>query len=135
VSEPAIVVADDDADVLRLIERRLSRRGYRVVTAVDGAEALDAVTRSRPVAVVLDWLMPALSGSQACRALKADPETAHIPVILLTAKAADADLAEGMAAGADGYLTKPFEIQELDALLQRLIGESGSRGLPPESVG
>lgn len=131
MSESLIVVADDDADILRLIERRLSRRGYRVVTAINGAEALDAVASSRPAAVILDWLMPAMSGSQACQALKANPETAHIPVILLTAKAADADLEEGIEAGADAYLTKPFEIHELDALLQRMIGEAGNGAVPP----
>lgn len=124
MSGPRVVVADDDADILRLIERRLSRRGYDVVTASNGAEALAAVAAGAPQAVVIDWLMPSMSGSQVCEALKSDPGTASIPIILLTAKAADADLAEGLASGADAYLTKPFEINELDALVRSVIGES-----------
>lgn len=116
-----IVVADDDADILRLIERRMARRGYEVVTATNGVEALDAVATNLPAAVVLDWLMPKMTGSQACEALKANPSTAHIPIVLLTAKAADADMEEGLAVGADAYLTKPFDIHELDALVRRVI--------------
>jgi CheY-like chemotaxis protein len=122
--EPQIVVADDDADILRLIERRMARRGYEVVTATNGVEALHAVETNRPAAVVLDWLMPKMTGSQACEALKANPSTAHIPIVLLTAKAADADMEEGLSIGADAYLTKPFDIHELDELVQRVIQTS-----------
>ena len=117
-----IVVADDDADILRLIERRMARRGYEVVTATNGIEALDAVQATSPAAVVLDWLMPKMTGSQACEALKANPSTSHIPIVLLTAKAADADVEEGLSVGADAYLTKPFDIHELDALVREVIG-------------
>lgn len=123
MSDALIVVADDDRDILRLIERRLSRRGYEVVTARDGAAAVEAVRQRSPDAVVLDWMMPSMSGTQACRILKGDPASAGIPVVLLTAKAATVDLEEGLATGADAYLTKPFELSELDALLRRLIGE------------
>lgn len=123
-----IVVADDDADILRLIERRMARRGYEVVTATNGVEALDAVSESLPAAVVLDWLMPKMNGSQACEALKANPSTSHIPVVLLTAKAADADMEEGFSSGADAYLTKPFDIHELDALVRKMIFKSRGEG-------
>ncbi len=123
-----IVVADDDADILRLIERRMARRGYEVVTATNGAEALDAVQAIHPAAVVLDWLMPKMTGSQACEALKANPSTSDIPVVLLTAKAADADVEEGLSVGADAYLTKPFDIHELDALVRRVIGDKPGEG-------
>jgi CheY-like chemotaxis protein len=118
------VVADDDPDILKLIARRLGMRGYDVVTASNGAAALEAVARSAPKAIVLDWLMPSMSGVEACAELKQDPETAAIPVVLLTAKAADSDIDEGARAGADGYLTKPFELYDLDTLLRRLIGEA-----------
>jgi two-component system phosphate regulon response regulator PhoB len=122
VSDPVIVVADDDSDILRLIERRLSRRGYEVVTATDGAAAVDAVAAHAPDAVVVDWLMPTMTGSEVCRVLKANPATASIPIVLLTAKATTVDMEEGLASGADAYLTKPFELGDLDALLRRLIG-------------
>ncbi len=123
-----IVVADDDADILRLIERRMARRGYEVVTATNGVEALHAVEANLPSAVVLDWLMPKMTGSQACEALKANPSTAHIPIVLLTAKAADADMEEGLSVGADAYLTKPFDIHELDELVQGVIADATPGG-------
>lgn len=128
MAETPIVVADDDPDILKLIERRLGMRGYAVATASNGAEAVEAVAAGAPEAVVLDWLMPTMSGVEACAKLKADPETAAIPVVLLTAKAADTDIDEGARAGADGYLTKPFELYDLDTLLRRLIRERPSDG-------
>jgi CheY-like chemotaxis protein len=129
VADTRIVVADDDPDILKLIELRLGMRGYEVTTAVNGAAALQAVGEVVPEAVVLDWLMPTMSGVEACTRLKADPATEEIPVVLLTAKAADADIDEGARAGADGYLTKPFELYDLDTLLRRLIGERPSDGI------
>jgi CheY-like chemotaxis protein len=126
VSETRIVVADDDPDILKLIERRLGMRGYAVTTVLNGARALEAVAERTPDAVVLDWLMPTMSGVEACAELKGDPKTADIPVVLLTAKAADSDIDEGARAGADGYLTKPFELYDLDTLLRRLIRERSS---------
>ena len=128
MAETPILVADDDPDILKLIERRLGMRGYEVTTAGDGAEALEAVAASTPEAIVLDWLMPVMSGIEACAQLKTDPETAEIPVVLLTAKAADTDIDEGARAGADGYLTKPFELYDLDTLLRRLIRERAAHG-------
>lgn len=133
--QPRIVVADDDADILRLIERRMARRGYDVVTATNGIEALDAVESHLPAAVVLDWLMPRMTGSQACEALKANPSTAHIPIVLLTAKAADMDVEEGFAVGADAYLTKPFDIYELDALVRQVIFDAMGDDGDPASNG
>jgi CheY-like chemotaxis protein len=124
VSDTPIVVADDDPDILKLIAQRLGMRGYDVATARDGAAALEAVARVSAEAVVLDWLMPVMNGVDACAALKRDPATASIPVVLLTAKAADADIDEGAKAGAEGYLTKPFELYDLDTLLRRLIREA-----------
>ena len=128
MSETPILVADDDPDILKLIERRLGMRGYEVATASNGAEALEAVAAATPEAIVLDWLMPTMSGVEVCAKLKADPETAAIPIVLLTAKAADSDIDEGARAGADGYLTKPFELYDLDTLLRRLIRERAANG-------
>jgi len=117
----SLVVADDDSDILRLLERRLSRRGYTVVTAANGRAALDAVRRTRPDAVVLDRLMPAMSGEEVCAALKADERTAAIPVVLLSAQASEREIVEGFGVGADDYLTKPFDLEELDERLRRLV--------------
>jgi DNA-binding response OmpR family regulator len=124
----SIVVADDDSDILRLLERRLSRRGYAVVTATDGVAALDAVRRTGPDAVVLDRVMPAMSGEEVCAALKADERTAAIPVVLLSAHASEREIVEGFGTGADEYLTKPFDLDELDDRLRRLVGAGEGRG-------
>jgi DNA-binding response OmpR family regulator len=122
----SIVVADDDPDILRLLERRLSRRGYAVATATDGAAALDEVRSTAPDAVVLDRVLPALSGEEVCAALKADERTAAIPVILLSAHASEREIVEGFGAGADDYLTKPFDLDELDERLRRLVAAAGA---------
>jgi DNA-binding response OmpR family regulator len=123
----SLVVADDDSDILRLLARRLSRRGHRVVTAADGKAALDAVHRTKPDAVVLDRLMPAMSGEEVCAALKSDERTAAIPVVLLSAQASEREIVEGFGVGADDYLTKPFDLDELDERLRRLVASAEGR--------
>jgi DNA-binding response OmpR family regulator len=123
----SLVVADDDPDILGLLERRLSRRGYEVVIATDGRAALEVVLRTRPDAVVLDRLMPAMSGEEVCAALKADERTAAIPVVLLSAHASEREIVEGFGAGADDYLTKPFDLEELDERLKRLVASARDR--------
>ena len=127
----SLVVADDDPDILRLLEGRLARRGYAVRTAPDGRAALDAIRRSPPDAVVIDRVMPAMSGEEVCAALKADERTAAIPVVLLSAQASEREIVEGFGIGADDYLTKPFDLEELDDTLRRLIAAAGAGGQPP----
>ena len=116
-----IVVADDNLDILLLISKRLAKRGYEVATAADGWAALEIIRARRPAAVVLDWVMPVLQGKEVCAELKKDPVTASIPVVFLTARAAEEDIARGMESGADEYLTKPFDIEVLERTLRRLI--------------
>jgi DNA-binding response OmpR family regulator len=123
-AHPIIVVADDDADILGLISARLARRGYEVVAVGDGQEALEAVRKRKPAAVVLDWVMPSLEGPEVCAELKSDPDTAGVPIVMLSASALREDVARGLAHGADGYLTKPFDIDDLDGLLRHLIDSS-----------
>jgi CheY-like chemotaxis protein len=136
VSEPlSIVVADDDPDVLRLVARRLGRRGYVVHTAANGRAALDEARRTLPDAVVLDGAMPGMTGGEACAALKADAATAGIPVVLLSAQAAGGDIAAGLEAGAQEYLTKPFAIDELDGTLRRLVAVARTGGQDSDGGG
>ena len=116
-----VVVADDNADIRTLVTRRLARRGYDVETARDGQEALALILSRRPDAAVLDWLMPNMQGHELARALKDNPETSSIPLLMLTARAAEGDIERGFENGVDEYLTKPFEIEELDQTLRRLI--------------
>jgi two-component system, OmpR family, phosphate regulon response regulator PhoB len=116
-----VVIAGGSVELLEQISSELSQRGYDPVTATDGQEALEVIRARRPVAAVLDWVMPVLQGPKVCGLLKRDPETAAIPVILLTARASEDDIAAAFAEGADDYLTKPFAVEELDEVLRRLL--------------
>lgn len=119
---PLVLVADDDPDVLDLVRYRLERSGYAVATAVDGAEAVRLADELSPALAVLDVMMPCLNGYEVTRRLRENPATAGIPVILLTAKAQEADVQEGFDAGADDYIRKPFSPRELSARVQAVLG-------------
>jgi DNA-binding response OmpR family regulator len=108
-----VVVADDDADIVDILRFNLETAGYEVEAAVDGVEALELVTRTRPDLVVLDIMMPKMDGLEVLAELKANPDTKDIPVVMLTAKSSDADQWSGWEAGADYYITKPFDLEEL----------------------
>ena len=116
-----ILVADDDPDILGLVTLRLERQGYDVVTASSGAEALALARNSRPALAVLDVSMPGMTGLDVTRALRADKATSAIPVILLTARVQEADIAAGLASGADAYLKKPFSPQDLREQVAALL--------------
>ncbi len=117
-----ILVADDDRDILELVAFRLERAGYEVLTAGDGEQALASAREHRPALAVLDVMMPKLTGYDVTRELRADKETSRIPVILLTARVQEADVARGFEAGADDYVKKPFSPQELKARVQAVLG-------------
>ena len=114
-SRHIVLVAEDEPHLLRLVKFRLERDGYEVVTAVDGQCALDAVFDRRPDLCLLDVVMPRRSGWDVLTELRADERTSDIKVIMLTARASDADIQTGMRLGADDYLTKPFSSQDLRA--------------------
>ncbi len=118
---PTILIADDDEDILQLVAFRLGRAGYDVMLARDGEEALEAARSRRPAAVLLDVMMPKLTGYEVIRAMRADAATREIPVILLTASVQDADIEEGFRAGADEHIRKPFDPQDLRDRLEALI--------------
>jgi CheY-like chemotaxis protein len=123
VSEaPLILVADDDPDILALVSLRLQRLGYRIAQARDGQEALELAARERPALVVVDAMMPRVDGLELIRRLHADPATAGLPAILISARARSADAEAGLDAGADVYLAKPFRAEELAAAVRQLIG-------------
>lgn len=116
-----ILVVDDERHIVRLIQVNLERQGYHVVTAHDGKEALEKVTAETPDLVVLDVMMPYMDGFEVLRNLRREPETRELPVIMLTAKAQDRDVFTGYQAGADMYLTKPFNPQELITFVKRIF--------------
>ncbi|MCC7076438.1 MAG: response regulator [Acidimicrobiia bacterium] len=116
-----ILVADDDPGVLKLIQLTLELEGFEVTAVTDGAAALDEIRAGACDLAVLDIMMPMLDGVDVCRAVKADEASAATPVILLSAKAQARDIEIGMAAGADRYMTKPFEPLELVESIQGLL--------------
>ncbi|MGQ0433772.1 MAG: response regulator transcription factor [Microthrixaceae bacterium] len=120
---PTVLVVEDDPVILRLLEVNFDLEGFGVLLAHDGAEGLEIARASRPDIIVSDIMMPQMSGIEMVEALKADKATAKIPVILLSAKAQAGDLKAGIEAGADEYVTKPFEpldlIDRVNALLSR----------------
>jgi DNA-binding response OmpR family regulator len=120
--QPVVLAADDDEDILELITFRLERSGYTVVQARDGEEAWNKARDSKPDLAVLDVMMPKLDGFELTRRLRADEATRRIPIILLTARAQDADVQQGFDAGADDYIRKPFSPQELRARVQAILG-------------
>lgn len=108
-----VLVCDDERHIVRLIQVNLERQGYNVVTAFDGREALQKVLDEKPDICILDVMMPYMDGLEVLKALRTNPETEYLPVILLTAKAEDKDVFEAYHFGADMYLTKPFNPLEL----------------------
>ncbi len=116
-----ILVADDSPTEQKLVAAALQAKGYRVITAVDGDDAIDKATRDLPRLVVLDVVMPKKNGFQVCRHLKSTAATQNIKVLLLTSKSQESDKFWGMKQGADGYMTKPFTEAELQSAVARLI--------------
>lgn len=126
---PLVLVADDDPDIRELVALRLARAGYRVETARDGLEAFDRGVELVPDLVVLDVSMPGQDGFETSRRLREDPRTSHVPVVFLTARTRDEDVLTGYARGGDGYVTKPFEPEELVARVAALVGVGRMRSL------
>ncbi len=124
-----ILVCDDERHIVRLIQVNLEREGFTVVTAYDGKDGLEKVTAEKPDMLVLDVMMPYMDGFEVLKALRKNPATENLPVIMLTAKAQDKDVFEGYHYGADMYLTKPFNPRELISFVKRIAqGGSDSSG-------
>jgi len=118
-----ILVADDEPYIVRALSFVLGKAGYRVVTAGDGAEALERIRTLHPHLAFLDLMMPKLDGYEVCRRAKSEPELAGTYIIILTAKGQQADKACGMALGADEYVTKPFSPTAIVRQVRRALGE------------
>jgi CheY-like chemotaxis protein len=117
-----VLVVDDDEVIRRLIEVNLSLEGFHVSTAVDGQDCLDKVTEINPDVITLDVMMPRLDGWETAVQLREAPDTAHIKVVLISARAQEEDKARGARVGADAYLTKPFDPNEMIRLVRELAG-------------
>ena len=128
-----ILVVDDDARVLRSIRLVLEEARFTVTTATNGPDALEQMRRDRPDLVVLDILMPEMDGIEVCRRVRADPFLVKLPILFLTAKGRPNDVATGLDAGGDDYLTKPFEVIELPARIRALLRRAPGGTLDPEA--
>ncbi len=125
-----VLVVDDDAVIRELLVVNLEMEGHEPVTAQDGAEALEAVAACPPDLLLLDVMMPAVSGWQVAEELKADPATAAIPIVLLTARAMEVDVRKGASLGVDRYVTKPFDpIDLMDVCTELLDARGAQEGL------
>ena len=126
-----ILIVDDEPDVLDLVSANLKRAGFDIITAGDGQAALDKARRDQPALIVLDLMLPQMSGLEVCKALKREESTAGIPVIMLTAKAEEIDRVVGLEIGADDYVIKPFSPRELvlrvQSVLRRAAGNDESK--------
>jgi DNA-binding response OmpR family regulator len=119
--DSTVLVVDDDPVILKLLEVNFDMEGFGVLIAHDGEEGIDVARRERPDVIVSDIMMPKVSGIELVTELKGDPDTSDIPIILLSAKAQNADVRTGLDAGADDYITKPFEPLDLVDRVNRLL--------------
>lgn len=119
-----ILVAEDDKDIRELIAFTLRFAGFDVLTATNGAEAVEVAEAEKPDLVILDVRMPRMSGYEACRCLKENPKTANLPVVFLSAKGQDSEIQQGLASGAEEYILKPFAPDELIQHVRHILNRS-----------
>ncbi len=118
---PYVIVVEDEAALATLLQYNLEKEGYEVAIASDGEEALLMVSERVPDIMVLDWMLPKLSGIEVCRCLRADKSTPNIPIIMLTARSEEDERVRGLDTGADDYITKPFALSELLARIRAVL--------------
>jgi DNA-binding response OmpR family regulator len=118
-----ILIVDDEPNIVISLEFLLEREGWRVQIARDGQEALDALARELPDLVLLDVMLPRVSGYDVCQRMRENPAWRGVRVLMLTAKGREVEVTKGLALGADGYVTKPFSTEELLARIRGLLGE------------
>jgi len=121
-AQPTVLVVDDDPEIVTMVSLRLTRKGYRVVTATDGNEAIEAARRERPALVVLDVMMPGRNGWEVARALKQDPVTEKTKIVMLTAIGESVNEMTSPLYGADAHIDKPFDFKLLEKTVARLVG-------------
>ena len=117
-----IFIADDESGFVSTLRTRLEFEGFEITTAPDGKAALELIPQEMPDLVLLDIMMPAVNGYQVCRELKGNEDTSSIPILMLTAKSQESDKLWGKEAGADDYVTKPFDMGDLIEKIRELLG-------------
>jgi two-component system phosphate regulon response regulator PhoB len=120
-SKPLVMLVEDEAALITMLRYNMEKEGFRVCEAMDGEEALTLLAERNPDLVVLDWMLPIMSGIEVCRQIRRKPRTRDLPVIMLTARGEEGDKVRGLNTGADDYLTKPFSLPELMARVRALL--------------
>ena len=124
----SILIADDEPNIVLSLEFLLQEAGYQVRVARDGQEALDALAAQLPDLILLDVMMPRVSGFDVCQRIRENPDWRAVRVVMLSAKGREAEVHKGLALGADAYVTKPFAIKDLMAEVARQLGEAPPQG-------
>lgn len=119
-----IMIVEDEADLITILEYNLQKAGYETAFVSDGRKALDVIVKERPDVVLLDWMLPHMTGIEICRAVRTHVDISETPIILLTARGEESDKVKGLSTGADDYVTKPFSIPELLARIKALLRRS-----------
>jgi two-component system phosphate regulon response regulator PhoB len=125
-NKPYVLIVEDEAPLVTLLRYNLEKQGFRVEDAGDGGEAVARITETPPDLLLLDWMLPTMSGIEVCRQLRRRPATRTLPIIMLTARAEDQDAVRGLDTGADDYITKPFSTEALIARIRALLRRSGT---------
>ncbi len=128
-----ILIVEDENDVLELLRFNLTKEGFSVTTATRGEDALKAVGQKRPDLILLDLMLPGISGLEVCRQLKKEPRTSGIPIVMLTAKGEEADIVVGLEVGADDYVTKPFSVKVLVSRIRVILRRQHSSSYDPKT--
>jgi two-component system phosphate regulon response regulator PhoB len=126
LARPTILVVEDEAPLLTLLRYNLEKQGFRVEEAADGQEALIRVAEAKPDLILLDWMLPTLSGIEVCRQIRRKPDTRDLPIIMVTARTEDQDAVRALDTGADDYIAKPYAMEALLARIRALLRRSGS---------
>jgi two-component system phosphate regulon response regulator PhoB len=134
MAKKIVLVIDDEKDLIELVRYNLEREGFEVRGALDGETGLAKAMKELPDVVLVDLMLPGIDGLEVCRLLRAESRTAGIPLIMLTAKAAESDRVVGLELGADDYVTKPFSPRELTARVRALLRRTSTRGEPVATI-
>ncbi len=126
LSKPYVLVVEDEAALATMLRYNLEKQGFRVEEAGDGQEALTRISEGPPDIVLLDWMLPVMSGIEVCRQIRRRPATRDLPVIMVTARTEDQDAVRGLNTGADDYITKPFNMEALLARMRALLRRAGA---------
>jgi len=129
-----ILIVDDEPDIVELISYNLKKEGFHLSTALDGEEALQKVRAGHLDLILLDLMLPGIHGMELCRILRNNPRTAHVPIIMLTARGEESDKVHGLESGADDYMTKPFSPKELIARVKAILRRSRERTTEDKTI-